>query len=442
MSVPVAPGRLPVLGHTPALLRRRFGFTEGLRAYGDVVRVHLGTLPMYFVTTPELAHRVLVADSASFEKGAMFDKFRPFVGNGLVNSGGAFHLRQRRLVQPAFHHERIARYTEKMETAVSRLSESWRPGEQREINDDMQALAVTIVGEALFGTEFGRTAIEEARHAIPVVIRHGMVRALSPAFAGPLLVRGNRQFDRAVRRMRAVVGTLITDWRAGGGDEQADRGDLLSMLLMARDEDGEPMTDQQAYDEVVTLLSAGIETSALALAWLFHEIARHPEVECRVHEEIDQVLSGRSVTADDVPKLTYVQQVINETLRMYPVWILMRRTLRPVRLGGVGLPAGTEVTVSPHALHHDPDVFPDPHRFDPERWAPDRVKDIPRGAFIPFGAGNRMCVGNTFAQTEMAVTVATIASRWRLVPVPERPLRVKYTSTAYPAQLSMTAVPR
>jgi cytochrome P450 len=393
---------------------------------------------MYFVTTPELTHRVLVADAASFGKGAMFDKFRPFVGNGLVNSGGAFHLRQRRLVQPAFHHERISCYAEKMEITVSRLSESWRAGEQREINEDMQALAVTIVGEALFGTEFGRTAIEEARYAIPIVIRHGMVRALSPAFVGPLLVRGNRRFDRAVRRMRVVVGTLITDWRATG----IDRGDLLSMLLMARDEDGEPMTDQQAYDEVVTLLSAGIETSALALAWLFHEIAQHPEVERRVHEEVDQVLSGRRVTADDVPKLTYVQQVIHETLRMYPIWILMRRTLRPVRLGVVGLPEGTEVTISPHALHHDARLFPDPHRFDPDRWAPERVKDVPRGAYLPFGAGNRMCVGNAFALTEMVVTVATVASRWRLVPVPERPPKVTFTSTAYPARLSMTAVPR
>jgi cytochrome P450 len=438
MSVPVAPGRWPVLGHTPALLKRRFGFTEGLHTYGDIVRVQLGTLPVYFVTTPELTHRVLVSDSASFGKGAMFDKFRPFVGNGLVNSGGAFHLRQRRLVQPAFHHERISRYAKKMEIAVSRLSGTWRPGEEREINDDMQELAVTIVGEALFGTEFGRTAIEEARYSIPIVIRHGMVRALSPAFVGPLLVRGNRQFGHAVRRMRVVVGELIADWRAAG----ADRGDLLSMLLMARDEDGAPMTDQQAYDEVVTLLSAGIETSALALAWLFHEIAQHPDVERRVHEEIDQVLAGRPVTADDVPKLTYIQQVVNETLRMYPVWILMRRTLRPVRLGGVALPEGTEVTVSPHALHHDPRTFSHPHRFDPDRWSPDRARDIPRGAYVPFGAGNRMCVGNAFALTEMVVTVATIARRWRLVPVPERPLKVKFTSTAYPARLSMTAMPR
>jgi cytochrome P450 len=436
MSVPVAPWRWPLLGHTPALLRRRFRFTEELRAHGDLVRVYLGTLPTYFVTSPELTHQVLVTESGNFGKGAMFDKFRPFVGNGLVNSGGAFHLRQRRLIQPAFHRDRIACYTETMKTAVSALSESWRPGEIREINEDMQALAVTIVGEALFGAELGKPAIDEARHAIPVVIRQGMIRALSPDLIGRLLIRGNRRFDRAVTAMRAVVGDLINGWRADG----VDRGDLLSMLLLARDDDGAGMSDQQAYDEVITLLAAGIETSALALSWLFHEIAWHPEVERRVHEEIDRVLGGRPVTFDDVPKLVYTRQVIDETLRMFPVWILMRRALRAVAIGDTNIPEGTEVTVSPHALHYDPRSFANPSRFDPDRWAPDRVKDVPRGAYVPFGAGNRKCVGNVFAQLEMTVTVATIASRWRLVPA--RPLKVAYTSTAYPTRLSMTAVPR
>lgn len=434
MAVPVAPGRWPVLGHTPALLRRRFGFTQGLRAHGELVILYLGGLRTYFVTTPELTHQVLVTASAKFRKGAMFDKFRPFVGNGLVNSEGAFHLRQRRLVQPAFHRARTARYTETMRAAAGSLSESWRPGEIREINDDMQALAVTIVGEALFGAELGRRAIQEARRSIPVVIRHGMVRALSPEVVGRLLVRGNRRFELAVARMRAVVHGLIRDWRAEG----RDRGDLLSMLLMARDEEGAAMTDEQAYDEVVTLLSAGIETSALALAWVFHELARDPEVERRVHEEVDRI--GEDARFDDYAGLTYTRQVITETLRMYPIWILMRRTLEPVELGGTLVPAGAEVTVSPHALHLDPRNFPDPTRFDPDRWTPARANDVPRGAFIPFGAGNRMCVGNTFALLEMAVTVATIARRWRLTLA--RPLEVAYTSTAYPSRLSMTATPR
>ncbi|HYQ64422.1 cytochrome P450 [Actinophytocola sp.] len=433
MTVPVAPGRWPVLGHTPALLRHRFAFTDGLRDYGDLVRTYLGGMPMYFVTSAELTHHVLVTKSANFEKGAMFDKFRPFVGNGLVNSGGPFHLRQRRLIQPAFHAERVARYTETMEIAVTTLSESWKPGEIREINEDMQALAVTIVGEALFGTELGRSAIEEARRSIPVVIRHGMIRALSPEPVGRLLVRGNHRFDQAVSRMRAVVHDLIAGWRVEG----RDRGDLLSLLLLAHDEDGTPMTDEQVYDEVVTLLSAGIETTALALAWLFHEIARHPDVERRVHDEVDRVLAGRRVTFDDYPKLTYLRQVVNETLRLYPIWILMRRTLEPVELGGVPLPRNAEVTVSPHALHLDPRYFPDPTRFDPDRWAPERVGEIPRGAYLPFGAGNRQCVGNTFALLEMVVAAATITSRWRLALA--RPLKVAYTSTAYPTRLSMRA---
>jgi cytochrome P450 len=368
----------------------------------------------------------------------MFDKFRPFAGNGLVNSYGAFHLRQRRLVQPAFHRERIARYAEIMTTAVSGLCESWKPGEIREVNDDMQALAVTIVGEALFGAELGRSATEEARRSIPVIIRQGMIRALSPELVGRLMVRGNRRFLEASGRMRAVVGPLIGNWRVTG----EDRGDLLSMLLSARDEDGEPMTDEQAYDEVVTLLSAGIETSSLALSWLYHEIGQHPEVERRIHEEVDAVVGGRAVTFDDYTKLIYIRQTISETLRKYPVWILMRRTIEPVELGGERLPAGTEVTVSPHALHHDARYFADPDRFDPDRWATDRVKDVPRGAYLPFGAGNRMCVGNAFAQLEMALTVATIARRWRLVPVPDRPLKVAFTSTAYPTRLSMAATPR
>lgn len=438
MAVRTAPGKWPVLGHTPAMLRRRFAFTSALREHGDLVRLYLGAKPVYFVTTPELTHQVLVTDGSAFEKGAMFDKFRPFVGNGIVISSGAFHLRQRRLIQPAFHRERIAHYAATMRAAVERLTGSWQPGQVREINDDMQALAVTITGEALFGTEFGTAAIEQARESIPIVIRHGMIRALSPAFVEKLLVRGNRQFDNAVVRMRAVVLDLIARWRA----EDTDRGDLLSMLLMARDDGGEGMTDDQAYDEVVTLLSAGIETSALALAWLFHEISQHPDVEARLHAELDEVLDGQPVTSDHVPRLTYTRQVINETLRMYPIWILMRRTTSEVDLAGATIPPGTEVTISPHALHFDPRSFPHPDRFDPDRWSARRADSVPRGAFVPFGAGNRQCVGNAFALTEMVVTIATVAARWRLVPVPDRPLRVKYTSTAYPARLSMTVVPR
>lgn len=439
MPVPVAPGRWPLLGHTPALVRKRFRFTASLREHGEVVKVYLGPMETYFLTSPALTHQVLVTDAASFSKGALFDKFRPFIGNGLVMSNGAFHLRQRRLMQPAFHRTHIARYAEIMVRATSDLVGSWRPGEVREVEHDMQALAVSIVGEALFSTELGRSAIEEARRSIPIVIKEGMIRALSPSLVEKLPIPANRRFDKAIDRMRTIVCELIENWRLDG----VDHGDLLSMLLLAREEDtGEGMTAQQVFDEVITLLTAGIETSALVLAWIFHEIARHPEVEQRLHAEVDEVLGGRPATFEDVSALVYTRQVINEVLRMYPLWFLMRRTTTEVEVGGVHMPPGTEVIFSPHALHFDPRFYADPERFDPDRWTSDRASDLPKGAFIPFGAGNRQCIGNTFAITEVAIAVATVTARWRLVPVPGKPVRVKYTSTAYPTRLLMTAVPR
>lgn len=439
MAVPVAPGRWPLLGHTPALLRKRFAFTAGLREHGEVVRVDLGPLPAYVVTSPRLAHRVLVADGASFRKGMMFDKFEPYLGNGLLLSNGAFHLRQRRLIQPAFHQDRMTGYAGAMTRAVEELVASWRPGETRIVDEDMQALAVTVVGKALFSTEIGERAIAEARRSIFVIIKEGMVRALSPAFVERLPVPGNRRFDEAVRRMREIVVEVVRNWRAEG----VDRGDLLSTLLLARDEGtGEGMTDRQVMDEVLTLLTAGIETTALALSWAFHEIARHPEVERRLHAEVDEVLGGRPATADDVPRLAHTRRVVEEVLRMYPVWLLMRRALVEVDLDGARLPPGAEVIVSPHALHHDPRSYDHPDRFDPDRWLPERAEALPKGAFIPFGAGVRQCVGNAFARTEIVLAVAAVAARWRLVPVPGRPVRVRFTSAAYPDRMAMTAVPR
>ncbi|MEU4441712.1 cytochrome P450 [Actinosynnema sp. NPDC050801] len=438
MDVPVAPGRLPFLGHSVEMMRRRHEFTSSLRDHGDVVRVDLGPLSTFFVTSPRLVHQVLVTDGPRFRKGAMFDKFRPYLGNGLVLSDGAFHLRQRRMMQPAFHRERISGYAGTMVRAATALTRSWTPGEVRVVEDDMQGLAVTVVGEALFSTELGQRVIAEVRRSVFVVIKQGMVRALAPSFVEKLPLPGNRKFDQAIARMRAIVLEVITSRRAEGGQ---DHGDLLSVLLRAQDESGRGMTDQQTYDEVLTLLTAGIETTALALAWAFHEVARHPEVERRVVAEVDEVLGGRPITFADVPRLKYTAAVVNEVLRMYPIWILMRRTVAPVDLDGVELGVGAEVIVSPHALHHDPASFPDPHRFDPDRWL-SASTEVPRGAFVPFAAGARQCLGNVFAQTEIVITLATVLSRWRLVPVPGKPVRTKFTSAAYPSGLLMTAVPR
>lgn len=435
MPVPVAPRRWPLLGHSPAMLTQRAKFTDTLHEHGDLVRLDLGPLHAHFVTSPSLTHEVLVSQGSKFRKGAMFDKFQPYLGTGLLLSNGEFHRRQRRMIQPAFHRDRIASYATTMVKAASSLISRWQPGEVRVIENDMQELAVTIVGKALFSTEIGERAVDEVRRSIFTVIQQGMIRALSPSFVEKLPIPGNKEFDAAIGRMKAVVLQVIESWRTDG----VDHGDVLSMLLLAQ-EDGVGMTDQQTYDEVLTLLTAGIETTAIALAWALYEVAQHPEVERGLHAEIDAVVGDRPVTFADVASLTYTGQIVQEVLRKYPIWFVMRRTLTEVELGGFTLPAGAEVIVSPHALHHDARYFPDPLRFDPGRWTPDFVAGLPRGAFIPFGGGNRQCLGNLFAQTEIVITLATIAARWRLVPT--RPARVKFTSAPYPDGLLMKAVPR
>ncbi|MCP3798432.1 cytochrome P450 [Allokutzneria sp. A3M-2-11 16] len=437
MSVRAAPGRWPLLGHTPSLLLGRFRFTDGLRAHGDVVELYIGPLRTYFLTSPELVHRVLVTEGAGFGKGALLHKLRPYLGNGVAMSDGPLHRRQRRLLLPAFAHGRIEHYARNMVRAATELAGSWQPGEVRDIAADMQRVAVTIVGEALFSTQLGGAAIEEARRSIPVIVKQGTIRALSPSFVERLPLPGNRAFDAAVTRMREVVAKVVAGW------DGTDNGDLLSLLLLARDEEtGEGMTEREVFDEVITLLSAGIETSALALGWLFHELGNRPEVEARVRDEVDEVVGDRPVTFADLPKLEYTRRVITEVLRMYPIWVLMRRAIRQTDLGGLCVRPGDEVLLSPHALHFDPNSFPDPERFDPDRWSPDRAATVPDGAFIPFGAGIRQCLGNSFAMTEMLIVVASVVARWRLVPVPDRPVRVKFTSVAHPSELPMTATPR
>ncbi|WP_368660794.1 cytochrome P450 [Amycolatopsis sp. Hca4] len=293
---------------------------------------------------------------------------------------------------------------------------------------------MTNVGEALFGTELGEEAIREARRSIPLVIRLGMYRVLSPGWVEKLPV--NRRFDQATARMTAVVHELMA-----GRDADTDHGDLLSTLLLARDaETGERMTREQVHDEVMTLLTAGTETTALILAWACHELGHHPGVAERVRAEVDEVLGGRPVTFDDLPALAYTGQVVSEVLRMYSLWILMRRTEQELDLGPVRLRPGDEVVFSPLALHTDPRYWDHPEVFDPDRWTTERVRSLPPGVFIPFGNGIRQCIGHLFARAEVVIGLATIFARWRLEPA--GPVRVRYTTIACPRGLPMTVRPR
>jgi cytochrome P450 len=434
------PGRRPVLGHSVSLLRDPLKFFTSLPAHGEVVKIHLGPLPVHVVTTPELAWQVLTTDAGKFDKGLVFDKMRPLFGDGLATSNGELNRRQRRLVMPAFGRTRIAGYAEHTMTKLAdELASSWHPGEVVQFDRLMQDIVMTIAGQTLFSTALGDEALAEIRRSIPIMLKYVLVRAFSPAFVEKLPIPPNRRFDAAAARLREVIGETVVAARETG----IDHGDLLSMLLLARDEDtGEGMSDDQVHDEVITILTTGAETTAVALAWFFHELGQHPDVERRFHAEVDEVLDGRAARFEDLPDLGYTHQIAAEIVRRTPPLILMRRAREDVELGGVAIPAGSEVAVSQHTLHRDPRWFPDPDRFDPDRWAPGRAAELPKGAYIPFGAGARLCPGHVFAPTEIGIVAATIGARWRLVPVPGRKVYAQIKATMQPNRLPMTVVPR
>ncbi|PJN35749.1 cytochrome P450 [Streptomyces sp. CB02959] len=425
-GVPCATGRLPLLGHLIPLLTHPVPFLQSLADYGPVVRIHLWRRPVHVFTTPELVHRLLVEDAAKTEKGFVFDKARGLLGNGLFLSEGAFHLRQRRLVQPAFHSDSIRRYaaltTRQAASAVSR----WKPGRPVPITTQMHALTRDIVMEALFATRLNDAQKHRIDQAVPVVLTGFVQRALYPS---PLLEKlplpSNRRFDSAVRELRTVVDDVVAQALPCRNPDST----VLNLLLTARDEEtGLAMEPAQVRDEAVSLLLAGTETVATTLSWLFHELARHRELQDELSEEVRAIAADGSVSWSDLPRLERTGHALSETLRLHtPNWILMRRTVAPLDCAEARLPPGTEILFSPAALHRSPRLHPDPLRFDPGRWQ--RPGDhTSRKLFLPFGAGQHKCVGQSFAWAEILLIAAVVLARWRLTPATPTPVRESATS--------------
>ncbi|GGZ49337.1 cytochrome P450 [Streptomyces inusitatus] len=440
LQIPRAPGALPFLGHTLRLGRDPLGFLASLRRTGPLVRVDLGTMPVYFATTAELIHQITVAQARSFEKGRLYDRVRPIFGNGLANANGEQHRTHRRLIQPMFHRTRIAGYTEVMSRHALALAESWTDGRRIAVERVMSDYAIATLSETMFSGDLGRPAIEAVRRDLPVILKNVLVRAASPRFLDILPIRPNRDFDRARKSMRGIIDEVVAATRREGW---SGRHDLVSLLLDARDEEtGAGLTDEEVGDELVTILFAGTETTASTLSWVFHELARHPEAERQVLAEIDEVVGERPVTLDHVPRLTAVRRVLDEAIRLHGVTLLMRRTTQPVELGGFGVPAGTEIAFSLYAVHRDPALYSDPERFEPDRWLPERRAAVPREAFVPFGAGNRKCIGDAFAWTEATIALATILARWRLRPVDGHITREAASAMAHPDHVPMVVEAR
>jgi cytochrome P450 len=419
-TVPVAPGRLPLIGHAAALWRDPLGFPRSLAKVGDIVRVDLGRMQVYFLTTPELVHEILVTQGRHVDKGRIFDRLRPLFGNGLITSAEAYHRRQRRLIQPLFDHASIASYVEVMCKHAIAMAKSWAPGRTIAIDTAMYELTMTTVGEIMFSAEMAQPAIAEAQRSLPALSKDTIRRAFVPELFDKLPLPIHRGFGTAPERLHRVLDQLIQDYHASRDDHH----DLLALVLSARDpETGETMTDQQARDELLTILVAGTEPTAVTLAWAFHELGRHPEVQEKLRDELESVLEGGPVTHSNMRHLAYTNQVLSEVTRMHPALAVMRRPTVPLELGGVSIPAGTELAFSPRALHRDSRYFDDPDTFDPDRWLPERAQQVPRTAFIPFSDGSRRCIGENFGWVEMVVALASIITRWRLRPSPGHAVR-------------------
>ncbi|MEU5884324.1 cytochrome P450 [Spirillospora sp. NPDC047279] len=440
-AIPTVPGRLPMLGHMTPFKRRPLEFVQSLRSHGDLVRIYLGRTPVYVANSPEAIHRIFVAEQRHLNNGRIFDKARQVFGNGIPFSDGSFYVRQRRIMQPAFHRQRVEQYAEIMRAEATAKAESWTAGQVVDLHSEMRELVIDTVAKTLFSSELGREAVRELKRSIPILLGGIVSRTLSPAeLLNRLPVGKSRRIDEAKERLRRVIGEVIREYRANPGD----RNDLLSMLLLSHDDTtGEGMTDDQLHDEIIGITVSGTETATLSLSWLFHEMSRHPDVEKRVYAEIDSVLGDQTVGFEHVAALEYTHRVITEILRLHhPLWMLMRRAHSTVELAGVQLPPGTEVMFSPYALHRDPVLYPDPHRFDPDRWLNGGYEDAPPGTFIPFGLGRRQCIGEAFGWAEVTIGTAEIVRRWRLRPVAGRKVREVALATVHPSELPMVIEPR
>ena len=408
--------------------------------YGDVVRVYLAHVPVYLLAHPRDIETVLSTNAGNFTKSADYRALARVLGKGLLTSEGGFWKRQRSLIQPAFHRQNILAYAAIMTRAADRMLDSWQENRERNIHQDLMRVTLEIVAQCLFGAEVADAA-ERVGKAMEVVTERFITNAsLAMLFRFDIPVRFARGEWRAIRELNEIIGGII---RERSSSDQP-REDLLDMLLRARDADGNPMSAGQVRDEAMTLFLAGHETTAIALSWACYLIAQNPHIEAKLTEELLAVLGSRVPTPEDLPRLRYTEMVLKEAMRLYPaVWGIGRRALQDCELGGYRVPAGSNIFILQWRTQRDPRFFPDPERFDPERWREDPVRSgkIPRFAYFPFGAGPRVCVGASFAMMEATLLLAMIQQRFHLEIVADHPIEIFASVTLRPKH-GIRVIPR
>jgi cytochrome P450 len=411
---PPGPKGSPIMGVMRDFNRDQLGFIERTRdEYGDIAWMRFLYVPALFLYHPDDVEYVLVTNARNFIKSMSLRSnfFQRLVGKGLLTSEGEEWKRARRLSQPAFHRERVASYGQVMSNYANRLTAKWQDGETLDVHPEMMRLTLEIVVQCLFSADVSHD-VDDVGATLKELIKPFAAQAtLGWILNNRLPTPAHLRFHRLARKIDNVVYRIISERRAGGGD----KGDLLSMLLAARDEDGSQMSDRQLRDEVMTLFLAGHETTALTLAWSWYLLGTHPEVEERFQAELDEVLGGRPPTAADLPRLKFTEQIAKESMRLYPpAFGLGREAVNDCEIGGYRIPAGTQVFLFQWATQRDPRFYDEPAAFRPERWTEDFIERLPKYAYFPFGGGPRVCIGASFAMMEVILCLAAIGQRFRL----------------------------
>ena len=406
-------GNIPLAARNPLAV-----FSRWAKDYGDIFYYRAGWIHVYFLNHPDLIEFVLVRNYQNFLKDRVIQNSRWFFGDGLLTSEGEHWKRQRRLSQPSFHREKIASYADVMTNYAERMLSQWQDGAVVDVHQEMMRLTLRIVVRALFNVEAEET--EEISGAVNVMMRNSIgARMLLPPFFRQLPLPGMFEFRRAVEKLNNNVYKIIRLRRRN----VQETGDLLSMLMEARDEDGSQMNDKQLRDEIMTFLLAGHETTALALSWAWYLLSQNFQTQQELQEEVDRVLEGRVPNVSDLSSLTCAESVIKESLRLYPpAWGVARQVIKDFELSGYRIPAGANVVMSQWVMHRDSRFFSEPEKFDPNRWTTEQCQNLPKFAYFPFGGGPRQCVGASFAMMEAVLLLATIARRFKLHPVAGHPV--------------------
>ncbi|HET9530396.1 MAG TPA: cytochrome P450 [Blastocatellia bacterium] len=416
MTAPEPPGPRGhfVRGNLPEYIGDPLGYLMSLRSeYGDVVRLRFFHIPVYVLNNPDHIEQVLVTKNRSFIKPMDFRMpfFRGIFGNGLLTSEGDFWLRQRRLAQPAFHRDRISEYGKVMADYTEQMLDGWQKGGSLDIHQEMMVLTLRIAVKTLFNVDAERDVVLMSALSNELIEMFALQDSSFWLAHNYLPTAAHRRFRKLIERLDRYIFNIIRRRR----EEGRDTGDLLSMLLQAQDEDGSQMTDRQLRDEVMTLFLAGHETTALALSWTWYLLSQHPEAEARLVTELESALGGKRPGVEDLPALGYAEAVVKEAMRLYPpAWGFGRQAIQECEIAGYTVPRGRQLFFFPWVIHRDSRHFEDAEAFRPERWTDERIKRLPRCAYLPFSAGPRVCIGNSFAMMEAVLVLATVARRYRL----------------------------